>query len=200
MDNSNSDAVEGHNSQDCIKRLRFIPRADGQLEYIESQQADPTGDCAVIAASVAAGISYEEAQRRLKLLSEMPQKYQSLLHIPEGINSRDPIDGTDIGVCKLFLYTHFFNRRQDPYCICDEATPHVVLGITDDGTAHAAAVVSGKTFGLYDITVEDFEVVEVWQLDEQLTARLRPFRDKDFVNQRNANALLKRLLGRDRPE
>ena len=194
MDNSNSNAAEEHDSQDCIKNLGFVPTTNGRYDYIQARQVDPTGDCAVIATSIAANITYGEAHRRLKLLSEMPQQYQRLLAIPESDNTRDPIDGTDISICKLFLYTHFFKRRPDPHCIYDERTPHVVLGITDDGTAHAAAVANGKTYGLYDITVKDFDVVEVWELDQELVTKLGSFREKDFANRRRVNALLKRLL------
>ena len=129
----------------------------------------------------------------------MPQQYQLLLEIPERANARDPIDGTDIGICKLFLFTHFFKRQRDPHCICDQTSPHVLLGITDDGTAHAAATVSGEVYGLYDVTVKDFEIVEVWKLNEQLASKLVPFREKDFANRRRVNALLKQLLGRDEP-
>ena len=50
---------------------------------------------------------------------------------------------------------------------------------------------------MYDITAKDFDVIEVWELDQQLTFKLGPFRENDFANQRKANALMKRLLGGD---
>lgn len=197
MDYSNGNAVREHTSRDCIKKLAFIPTTNGGYDYNQSQQTDATGDCAVIAISIAASISYGEAHRRLKLLAKIPPKYQRILDIPQNANSRNPVDGTDITVCKLLLYTHFFNRQQEPHCICDETTPHVVIGITDDGTPHATAVTRGKTYGMYDITAKDFDVIEVWELDQQLTFKLGPFRENDFANQRKANALMKRLLGGD---
>ena len=44
MDNSNSNAAEEHDSQDCIKNLGFVPTTNGRYDYIQARQVDPTGD------------------------------------------------------------------------------------------------------------------------------------------------------------
>ena len=94
MDNPTSDSSAPHRTKDCIRNLKFVYTTNGGYDYHQARQTAPTGDCMVIAASVATGICYAEAERRLSLLAGSIAKCGDKLGALEGTKSRDPADGT----------------------------------------------------------------------------------------------------------
>ena len=53
MDNPTSDSSAPHRTKDCIRNLKFVYTTNGGYDYHQARQTAPTGDCMVIAASVA---------------------------------------------------------------------------------------------------------------------------------------------------
>ena len=194
MDNPTSDSSAPHRTEDCIRNLKFVYTTNGGYDYHQARQTAPTGDCMVIAASVATGICYAEAERRLSLLAGSVAKCGDKLGALEGTNSRDPADGTHPLTSKLFLRTHYFVKRGSCHCLCDAQAPHIVMGVTDNGESHAAAVHNGCAYGTYDITANLFEGLGVWELDWQLLEKLRPSIRGHFTNQTTLNADIRRRL------
>ena len=194
MDNLASDSLVPHRTEDCIRNLKFVNTTNGGHAYHQARQTVPTGDCMVIAASLATRISYAEAERRLSLLAGSLAKCGDKLGALEATNSRDPADGTHPLTGKLFLQTHCFVKRGSYHCICDAQAPHIVMGVTDNGEPHAAAVRNGCAYGTYDTTANLFEELEVWELDWQLLEKLRARIRGHFTNQTTLNADIRRRL------
>jgi hypothetical protein len=119
MDNPTSDSSAPHRTKDCIRNLKFVYTTNGGYDYHQARQTAPTGDCMVIAASVATGICYAEAERRLSLLAGSIAKCGDKLGALKGTKSRDPADGTHPLTSKLFLRTHYFVKRGSCHCLCD---------------------------------------------------------------------------------
>ena len=192
------------NSQECMKNLEFVPTTNGGHDHNQEQGTTPTGDCVVIATSIATGLDYAEAQRRLVLLANSLDKHRAALganpdsalalDVPEDIASRAPIHGTHLLTCSIFLIIHLFEKRSSSHCVCHKQTPHVVTGITDDDSPHAVAVANGDAYGTYDVTTKDFDVIDVWELEQELPATLAEWLEGEFANQRKVNALVKRRL------
>jgi hypothetical protein len=189
---SNSDTL--HPTRDCISNLEFIYNTNGGYDHHQARQTTPTGDCVVIATSITTGICYAEAQRRLSLLAESLSKYSDKLGVPEDINSKNPMAGTHLITCRLFLITHCFSKLGTNQCICDAEAPHIVIGNTDNGQPHAAAVQNGYACGTHDITANPFEVLEVWKLDRQTFERIKQVIPEAFNSRKAVNARVRQLL------
>ncbi len=193
-----------HNSPGCIKNLEFFSTTNGGGEHNKTKGVAATGDCMVIAGSIATGLSYAETERRLTLLAKSLKKHREALaavpeanlslYVPEEIADRNPVHGTNVLTCILFLKAHFFDERSKYHCLCDKETPCVITGVTDDGSYHAVAVQNGQAYGMYDVTAKDFEIDQVWELNRQLASDMGPFYQKYFANQRQVNALVKRWI------
>ena len=192
------------NVQDCLEKLEFVSTTNGGYELVQTTGTTPTGDCVVIATSMATGLTYVEARRRLALLANSLEKFREdfaaipdrllVLDIPEDIADRNPIHGTHPITCSLFLITHFFDRRNTSHCVCDKSAPHVLTGTTDDGSLHAVAVINGQAYGTYDVTVEHFEAVDVWESEQEPIPPVTEWLGLEFTNQRSVNAHVTRRL------
>ena len=191
-------------SQECMGNLQFVHTTNGGYDHSLEQGETPTGDCVVIATSIAAGLGYADAERRLVLLVNSLEKHRAALaaiadpalvvDVPEDVACRSPLHGTHLLTCNLFLIVHLFEKRSRTGCICQKRTPHVVTGITDDGSPHAVAVWNGQAFGTYDVVTKDFEVIDVWEREEEPLPSVAEWLQGEFASQRKVNALVKRRL------
>ena len=193
-----------NDSQDCMKNLEFVRTTNGGYDYNKERNTMPTGDCVVIATSIATGLGYVEAQRRLFLLANSLKKHRDALAaipeqtlglgVPVDIADRSPIHGTHLMTCNLFLIAHFFDRRNGSHCLFNNGVPYVVTGITDDDSLHAVAVNNGQAYGTYDVTDKDFDVIDVWACKQELLSTEIGWLAGEFTNQRRVNAYVKRRL------
>ena len=191
-------------SQECMRNLQFVRTTNGGYDHSLEQGETPTGDCVVIATSIAAGLCYGEAERRLVLLGRSLEKHRAALatitdptlvvNVPEDVAGRSPLHGTHLLTCNLFLIVHMFQKRSGSGCICQKRTSHVVTGITDDGSPHAVAVRNGKAFGTYNVVAQDFEVIDVWEHEDEPPPSVGEWLQGEFASQRKVNALVKRRL------
>ena len=191
-------------TQECMGNLDFVRTTNGGYDHNLEQDTTPTGDCVVIATSIAAGLTYAEAERRLNLLANSLQKHRAALasipdtalvvDVPEDVAGRSPLYGTHLLTCNLFLIIHWFERQSRSDCICQKRTPHVVTGSTEDGSPHAVAVWNGQAFGTYNVVTEDFEVIDVWEREEEPPASAVEWLQGEFASQRKVNELVQRRL------
>ena len=106
MDNPTSDSSAPHRTKDCIRNLKFVYTTNGGYDYHQARQTAPTGDCMVIAASVATGICYAEAERRLSLLAGSIAKCGDKLGALEVPKAETPRTGLTHSR-KKFRYSNF---------------------------------------------------------------------------------------------
>ena len=197
MSNSQDSSTWTHKPEDCVSNLQFVLTNNGSYDFEQLPKMDVTGDCAVIATSIATGISNDQARHRLSLLAKSLTKHRRLISEECKMDVKDPIHGTHIQVCRLFLITHHFNPQAEHHCFCKAQAPHVLVGTTDDGSSHVAAVVNGQAFGMYDIINKQFEILEVWKSDEVKAGFLGTLMEEIFSSQRKVTSMVRRLLTSD---
>ena len=121
----------------------------------------PVNDCAPVALSQVTGLSYRVAGSRLAIIAEGLSLCHDLCEDLSAVNALKPWEGTDDRVVRFFLTMHGFEKSDCGRCICDEPAHLVLIGNVAD-ESHVAAVSQGRVFGFCDITVNAFELLEMW--------------------------------------
>ena len=162
--------------RDCIGKMEFV-RSDGRKKQDPRPRRggrQPSGDCAVVALSLAAGLTYTESRRRLAMvnrairnsgpeLQAMGEEWRP--HWTSGID-RDPLDGVSNMNLTLVMRFHGFRVQAEPECLAAGGPPRVTAGATQEGTGHALFTRKGQAVGSYDPTGGKFRPLMTWTRDQ----------------------------------
>ncbi len=180
-------------AQDCISNLDFEETFGTLQDILQRQMKQPKNDCAPVALSHVTGLSYLAIQSRLDIIAEGLSLCNDLDECLANVNTLGPCKGTDDKVVRFFLEMHGFKVSDQSRCICEEKVPLVLIGNTADGS-HVAAVSEGRVFGFYDVTTNEFELLEMWAMDRDLTTPGMHDVEHDFDSPSTIHAELRRRV------
>ena len=190
--------------RECIGRLEFV-RSNG----LSNQEATPrrgrkkpAGDCAVIALSLAAGLTYRESRRRLAMLeqairnsrSEIEAMGGSLISYWDAGTNRDPSDGVSMMNLTLIMKIHEFRVQDEPECLAGDDPPRVTAGTTENGMGHVIFTARGQTMGTYDPTRREFQPLITWKRETRPNTSMLLMQQQAFGSQERMDRTVRAML------